>query len=568
MTQQTINVGANPNDGTGDKLRASMVKVNENFTDLYTQLSTIENGTNTDAGSITGAEIVPVSRGSGFLQTTLTKIATFVTNLIQAGSLSLTGNLSTSTNIQSPSIQTNLANNPGQPGTYWQSQFHANWNVLQSQIQYNPTEWQIYTNAANGIAQSQIGTNQLILQSGTPFNSSWIGLPYIYFNGTQYQVLSVTDSSHLTVQVVGGGAVSFPSTTIGTYYFVATTTTSIVNVNGTAVTYVSGQPFVSIYNQVFINGTLNTATYNSSTSLTLSVSAGTLTNATLVQYANINNELATLRVQGLNGSNEENFAITERPDGTYLQSLYAGQGQYRPIFFTTGETPIGTLTPMISMYPNATLGNAGFVALGGNGNNMAVAVNQNNNNVNHFLMQGSGTGITPSIAARGSDTNVGIGFDVQGANNVSFTSHSFGNNEFQIFGVGGSSWLAVGSSASAAPTLSANGAASAINIALAPKGAGIVTSTGSIDITTAGSGLKVAEGSNAKQGIVTLTGTTTVVSNTSVTANSRIFLTSQVDGGTPGWIRVSTRTAGTSFTITSSSSTDASVVAYQIFEQG
>lgn len=92
--------------------------------------------------------------------------------------------------------------------------------------------------------------------------------------------------------------------------------------------------------------------------------------------------------------------------------------------------------------------------------------------------------------------------------------------------------------------------------------------TTSLDLTTAGTGLKVAEGSNAKQGTATLTAGSKVVSNTAVTANSRIFVTSNADGGTPGWLRVSARTAGTSFTITSSSGTDTSTVAYEIFEPG
>ena len=35
MGQQTLNVGTNANDGTGDTLRAAMIKVNENFTELY-----------------------------------------------------------------------------------------------------------------------------------------------------------------------------------------------------------------------------------------------------------------------------------------------------------------------------------------------------------------------------------------------------------------------------------------------------------------------------------------------------------------------------------------------------
>ncbi|AEJ01289.1 hypothetical protein Nit79A3_1457 [Nitrosomonas sp. Is79A3] len=77
---------------------------------------------------------------------------------------------------------------------------------------------------------------------------------------------------------------------------------------------------------------------------------------------------------------------------------------------------------------------------------------------------------------------------------------------------------------------------------------------------------KVVEGSNAAMGVVTLVAGSKVVTNTRVTANSRIFLTSQADGGTPGSLRVSARTAGTSFTITSSSGSDTSVVAYMIVE--
>lgn len=89
---------------------------------------------------------------------------------------------------------------------------------------------------------------------------------------------------------------------------------------------------------------------------------------------------------------------------------------------------------------------------------------------------------------------------------------------------------------------------------------------GSISVISVGAGFRVAEGSNARQGTVVLSGGTATVANTTVTANSRIFLTSQADGGTPGFVRVSSRVAGTSFTITSSSGTDTSTIAYEIFE--
>ncbi len=87
-----------------------------------------------------------------------------------------------------------------------------------------------------------------------------------------------------------------------------------------------------------------------------------------------------------------------------------------------------------------------------------------------------------------------------------------------------------------------------------------------VGVMNLGDGLAVKEGSNGKQGLAVLVAGAVTVSCTNVTANSRILLTSNVDGGTPGWLRVSARTAGTSFTITSSSGTDTSSVAYQIFE--
>jgi hypothetical protein len=84
-------------------------------------------------------------------------------------------------------------------------------------------------------------------------------------------------------------------------------------------------------------------------------------------------------------------------------------------------------------------------------------------------------------------------------------------------------------------------------------------------LKTIGAGFRVAEGANAKQGVATLSGGTFVVSNTSVTASSRIHLTAQ-DNNSTGALRVSARTPGTSFTITSNNSADSGVVAYEIFE--
>lgn len=94
----------------------------------------------------------------------------------------------------------------------------------------------------------------------------------------------------------------------------------------------------------------------------------------------------------------------------------------------------------------------------------------------------------------------------------------------------------------------------------------VTVHTADLVLSTAGKGLSIKSGSNAKIGTATLVGGTVTVSNTSVTANSLIFLTSQADGGTPGFVRVTAKTASTSFVITSSDVADTSTVAWMIVE--
>lgn len=55
MVQQVINIGTNPNDGTGDNLRTGATKVNANFTDLYSNsyAGNVVNSFNTRVGAVT-----------------------------------------------------------------------------------------------------------------------------------------------------------------------------------------------------------------------------------------------------------------------------------------------------------------------------------------------------------------------------------------------------------------------------------------------------------------------------------------------------------------------------------
>lgn len=108
------------------------------------------------------------------------------------------------------------------------------------------------------------------------------------------------------------------------------------------------------------------------------------------------------------------------------------------------------------------------------------------------------------------------------------------------------------------------------------NGTGDATVTsGNIIAATAGKGLQIKGGTNAKIGTATLSSGTVTVSTTAVTANSQIFLTVKVVGGTGvGIPTIGTVTAGTSFVINSlipggvlTQTLDNSQISWMIVEQ-
>lgn len=95
------------------------------------------------------------------------------------------------------------------------------------------------------------------------------------------------------------------------------------------------------------------------------------------------------------------------------------------------------------------------------------------------------------------------------------------------------------------------------------------TTAGNVDVSGVGDGLRVAEGSNAKQGTYgPLVAGTLAVANTSVTASSRIIVCRSAGGTNPGAHYVSAQTAGTGFTVTSTNASDTGSGVFFILEPG
>jgi hypothetical protein len=129
MAKQTINVGTTANDGTGDTLRASFVKVNDNFTEVYNSLNpsvialTATDGTavtGTTADTLSQSLLIPANTylGNGVLEvicrmsktgtasTSNIRIYKNTTNSLSGATLIATNTTITGTNLFSQMIRT------------------------------------------------------------------------------------------------------------------------------------------------------------------------------------------------------------------------------------------------------------------------------------------------------------------------------------------------------------------------------------------------------------------------------------------------------------------------------
>lgn len=357
----------------------------------------------------------------------------------------------------------------GPDGNLFASDGHSSWTRVQPSRNESSIEFNIYPSSGQGVGQAQSGTNIVNRISGSPFPASWVGKKF-YFNEEIYRVASVINSSSLTVTTAAGAPVVFGSTFSEIYHVVYVKGTGNCKLLGNTVQRLTGDPFVPFVSDpsfvLKIDGVVRTVTsFVSIDQLTIST-ALVSANSTYDFELDINDQIVTFRLQKLVGGDEENLSFWVRYDGYWIHSLFAGQGKYRKVVLGAGERAPGDLARQIILQKNGDLticGDYGYDAI--------RVLNQPGFAVNRFELQAPTTGFNPAWRARGSDSNVGMGFDTQGTGSFGFTCGSFARTVFQVFGSSnGTSWLAVGASNTGAPILSAQGAASILDVQLAPKG--------------------------------------------------------------------------------------------------
>ena len=374
-------------------------------------------------------------------------------------------------------------------GAYFEPENHVSWTTLRQSILDNGQELNIYARDEHGLATAAGGTNTITYVSGSAFNSAWVGRSLFYFNGVQYQVASVSGTT-LTVNTPAGGATTVPAATSKTFQFIGETTDSVCNVSGSAVTWVSGQAFNSNMGagtggSFSINGTPYTiSSVNSTTSLTLSTSAGALTNAACHADSNVYDEVTALIVQKVWGANEENLHIMSRAGNgnhglagsEYRVSVqHSGSGTYWPLVLGSGKS--------VDLHNNIVLNADGTSSIGGYPGYEVLQVDTNNLIVatNSIFVKMAPAGSAPGFVTQAgtADTDVGMVFGSVGAGDFDFISAYAGTShrELKVVALGRADAIEVGSGTtgfSTPPLISVYGADTNVSIRIVPKGNGTV----------------------------------------------------------------------------------------------
>ena len=272
MARQNIGVGTVANDGTGDPLRTGIIKVNENFTELYTDApisNTVTVG-NSTINTFINATAVYIGNSSVNTQINTTSIST--RNLTLTGDLTVTGNVS----FEGETLFSNAINITTTDKMFILANGAANAAAANSSgIAINTFANLVYIAAASGW-QSNVNfvpsENNLTLGNTT---SVW----NLYANTINAVSVSLTGSVNVGTTISTGNATIIGFANIGTTLTAGNTTitgyiNAISSVN--AVSYTIGSTLVANTTGLYHTGIVNAAVIEVGSSFIANTTAVTI----------------------------------------------------------------------------------------------------------------------------------------------------------------------------------------------------------------------------------------------------------------------------------------------------
>lgn len=380
-----------------------------------------------------------------------------------------------------------------------------NWMVMQPDA--GPMQMQLYPGGkGQAITASCEAPNKLNAVYGTFDTALLRAGMHVGWNGVVYKIASVVSSGQITVTTFTGSSPAFvTSATQRPFYCFYEYSHFQANVSGATVTRLSGDalPYGTTGDHMYclVNGSYYPVTQGPETTgnasvITLGSSAGTLTGADCEFFRTYGpwSYVSLFRLQGVAGGTETNGGIALNIKNELR--IWNG-GTHSELF---GAIKLNAPKVALGEGNGAdTLGeqletDSDGVWLGTSSSNAGLR--------NGLKVYGGAIGYLPVLAARGAESDKGLGFDIPGTGKFGFTSGTYGRTNFEIYCAAGSTAWATATAGVGVATLSANSATSDADLKLAPGGSGKLIPTKIPAVSVRRSALQNIAGGGAAGSIV------------------------------------------------------------------
>ena len=471
MTQEVINIGALPDDGTGDTIRGSGIKVNNNFTELFARgsvLSDIDVIQNNISTTASNADIVIKPSGSGSvvfpaitfdnnnIKATRTnddlKFTASGSGLVVIGGLGFTGTSIVATDSTTVNLNENI--------------------VVDGTINTGATTFESAVTVNSSLDVAGATTLSTLTATGA---SSFVGTTAIDNLSFNDNIIATASNADLILTPGGTGAVVLPGVTINDNHVTGTRSNEDlvitasgsadillgpIRINGTTLDS-SDSASINMNDGVIVDGTINanTPTFDGAViaNSTLGVTSGTTLSAltvsgassfvgtTTIDNLNFNDNIIStssnadlnLTPGGTGVVNVSNLTIdssvnltdniikvTRTNDDFMLTASGSGSVQISKVSMSAGtvdNTVIGGTTPAAGTFSSIAFTSNTITADGVTITDNTIKANRSNDNL-AFDASGSGVVKINGFSLPGADGSTGQVFKTDGSKTLSFLS--------------------------------------------------------------------------------------------------------------------------------------------------
>ena len=351
-----------------------------------------------------------------------------------------------------------------------------NWMITQPDK--GPCQVQLYP-GCQALAARSISPNILEATYGTyDLTNLYVG-DHIGWNGAVWKVASIISNTQITVTTFAGGAPGFVTSAQSyPWYRAYEVGEGTCNTSGTSVVRVSGDAWPAGYSgdhmYAIINGTRYTVSQGPESAgvnkLVLSASAGVQSNVSIRFFRTYGpwSYVTLFRLQGIAGGTETNGGMALNIKNEFC--IWNGgthNAMYGPVRINAPKVTIGPGTYGNERIYDRLEVDDGGVCLGGNSYGTPI--------YNYVKVLGGPSGFAAVLSARGVDTNINMGFDLQGSGKFAYTAGTFNRTVFEVYCPAGTNSWATITPGTGEAIISANSASNNADLVVIPGGTGKLT---------------------------------------------------------------------------------------------